>query len=237
MRVVEAQPEDSSGHRREVAEALHWFRQEFLVTYVIAVLGGAKQDNLIYAHAALSELMRGLRGTTAAVLTGGTKGGIPELAITLARENDLPTLAVRPPSGAKYALDKVDLVIQTPLPSVGSGTFATETPTLTRLPDYAIVFGGGDGTAAEVTTIGKFNSKRVKDGQEPVRVLPIEHSGGVASVLQELGKVCPGLALGLMHEMSVAQILTFIDDIEGGSPDIYSPHRGAPQHQGMAVSA
>ncbi|HAU98631.1 MAG: hypothetical protein UX04_C0002G0221 [Microgenomates group bacterium GW2011_GWF2_45_18] len=191
------QCEDSvDGHLEQVQRALAEFRDKFAITFIVSISGGADEHDDFYVRNLLEELIAGLRYTSAAILTGGTKGGIPEMGIEIAKAHGLPTIGVFPPKGKKYALlDQLDLPIETLPPSVGPASFGSETPTFAQIPDYAVFVGGSYGTLAEVSTMLKVNAKRQRDGAEPIYILPIFGSDGVADLIPLIvQKLDPNLA-------------------------------------------
>lgn len=190
------QCEDSvDGHLERVQQALAEFRDKFAISFIVSISGGADERGGSRVHNVLEELILGLRDTSAAILTGGTKGGIPEMGIKIAKAHGLPTIGVFPPKGRKYALlDQLDLPIETLPPSVGPATFGSETPTFAQLPDYAVFYGGSFGTLVEASTMMKINAKRHRDGVEPIYLVPILGSEGVADLIPLLIQLNPDLA-------------------------------------------
>lgn len=192
--------EDSvDGHLEQVQRALAEFRDRFAISFIVSISGGADEQGDSKVLGVLEELILGLKNTSAAILTGGTKGGIPEIATKIAKANGLPTIGVFPPKGRKYALlDQLDLPIETLPPSVGPAALGTETPTFAQLPDYAVFYGGSFGTLTEVSTMLKLNTKRQRDGIEPIYIIPITSSDGVADLIPSLIQLNPELAYCLL---------------------------------------
>lgn len=150
---------------------------------LIAISGGS--DNHDEAVTVIiSELLTGLKDTRVGVLSGGTEGGIPEIATKLARDFSFPTVGVFPKDGRKYALlDKLDFAIEALPPLYGKAGFGTETPTFIAIASGMTVIGGEFGTLAEVASVLKNNKSRLKKGEEPVYLCPIRGLGGVAELI------------------------------------------------------
>lgn len=195
MSDIEHLDESLIAHLEMVQEALGEFRDKFAVSFIVSISGGAKEHNIVYAHNIISQLINGLKESPCAILTGGTEGGIPELGIKIAKENKLPTIAVFPPNAKKYVLfDHIDLPIQTLSPSIGLASFGSETPSFAQLPNYAVFIGGSYGTLVEASTMMKINTKRQRDKVEPIYIVPITGSEGVADFIPILVQLNPNLA-------------------------------------------
>ncbi len=195
MATVEHADESVEGHLATISQALTEFRDKFAIQFIVSISGGAEEHNLGRVHQIVTSLIDGLRGAHCAILSGGTQGGIPELATKIARQKKLPTIAVYPKNARKYVLtEDIDLPIETLPPSLGKASFGTETPTFAQLPDYAVVIGGSYGTLAEVSTMLKVNTKRKKDEIEPIRIIPISGSDGIADLIPQLVLLEPNLA-------------------------------------------
>lgn len=181
-------------HLQRIGDALVDLRSSYPIDFIVSISGAASEHSAVFAHAAISQIMEGLRRLPCAVLTGGTAGGVPEFATRTAKAVGLPTIAVFPSRAKKHVLfDQIDLPIETLPPSVGKATFGTETPTFAQLPDYAVVIGGSYGTLAEVSTILKINAKRDKDGVRTIDICPLTGSGGVADLIHTLVRLEPSL--------------------------------------------
>lgn len=182
-------------HLQETQRVLDDFKRRFAISFIVSISGGAEEHNISYTYKTILQLIEGLRDTSCAILTGGTSGGIPELGTKIAKENGLPTIAIYPPKARKYVLfDFIDLPIETLPPSIGPASFGSETPSFAQLPDYAVFIGGSYGTLAEASTMMKVNTKRKKDSQKPIYLLPISGSEGVADLIPLLVQLSPELA-------------------------------------------
>jgi len=153
---------------------------------IVGILGGA--DDLGPGQRQLvREFLSGLGDFKVGILSGGTKGGLPQIAVEEAHLFGLPTIGVFPKDRRGIALLKeLNLAIETPSPLVGDADFGTETPTLTRIPDAVVIIGGGVGTLTEVASILKRNKSLMKMGKLPVYLIPILGSGGVANYISTL---------------------------------------------------
>ncbi len=140
--------------------------------------------------AVLEDAMSQFQGFRVAILTGGTEGGVPERATTIAKRLGLATIGILPATGAKFSLgydstigrQLLDLKIIVH-PSTGESAWGDESPVLTKLLDGAIVYGGSAGTLIEIAHLLKMNDKRIKKGSVPKYIVPISGSGGVADGL------------------------------------------------------
>lgn len=167
----------SDNLRREVSrlrEETEAHVREFLtlnsLRYIIGLIGDSDTDEQITARNQI--LLRDFFETLPdrhlyAVQTGGTKDGLPEYGIELARDYDIPTIGVYPAAASHYALaaprdTPADLVIETPDLIYGRTSFGAETPTFVSLLHGAVALGGGYGTRAEISTILRVNKSRVR---------------------------------------------------------------------------
>lgn len=207
--------ESIQAYLQQIASELTAFRDKYSISFIVSISGSAEEQHTAYVFNAVSQLIEGLSSSHCAILTGGTQGGVPEIGTKIARKNNLPTIAVFPPKGKKYVLfDEIDLPIETLPPSIGPASFGSETPTFAQLPDYAVFIGGSYGTLAEVSTIMKVNTKRQKDGVEPIYICPLSGSEGVAALIPALVQLNPSLLFCLPeYELTTgAEIACFIKD-------------------------
>jgi predicted Rossmann-fold nucleotide-binding protein len=133
------------------------------------------------------DILKLLKGYNIAVLTGGTKGGIPELAATEAKTLGLKTIGVYPRTGKKYCLDNsiIDLSICVE-PLIGESRWGDEGAVWTTLVDAMIVINGQAGTLTECAHIQKINEALIKNGSLPKYIIPIYGTGGIADQLPYL---------------------------------------------------
>lgn len=172
--------------RVELEALLQNFRLKHNLRAIVGIFGGAEEMGT-FQRQLVNEFIFGMGDFKIGILSGGTVGGLPQIAVEEAHRNGLPTIGVFPYDREKNALiDWLDLAIKTPVPLAGDADFGTETPTLTRIPDAAIIISGGMGTLAEVSTILKRNKILLKKGEPPVYLIPIHGSGGVADFIYTL---------------------------------------------------
>ncbi len=129
-----------------------------------------------------------------AILTGGTKGGVPECATKTAKQMGFKTIGIYPASGKKYFLGDeyidfsfcVEPVYQSPEQSFRWCTdscWGDESSLFAKLLDAVVVIGGSSGTLIEVAYILKLN-KEIKKGKTNYSrlkyIVPISGFGGVS---------------------------------------------------------
>ncbi len=174
-------------YREELRLRSRQFLQDNSITHVIGMSGDADGDKNT-TERIVEEFIETMQSGSVAILSGGTDGGVPELATRTAKRLGVPTIGVYPQQGRKYALlDNLDFVIETTPPDIGEGVFGTETPTFVNMLDAATIIGGSYGTLIEVTTMFKANIKRFKEidtspGSDvrPIFIAPISGTGGAA---------------------------------------------------------
>ncbi len=189
---------------RDLNADLLQFRKTYGIDRIIGVSGGA-DDKLVgipdddplqdlranYQEALherlLQDALKPLRGYRVAFLTGGTKWGIPKLAVKVARNLGFPTIGVLPMTGEHHALDDemLDLKIVVE-PLLGEGAWGDEGPVWTSLIDGLIVIGGAAGTLTELAHIMKLNEALCKRGVRPKFMVPIHGTGGVSDQVHQL---------------------------------------------------
>jgi predicted Rossmann-fold nucleotide-binding protein len=152
---------------------------------IVGILGGS-DENMAEARKTIADFLRHMRGARVAILSGGTRGGLPQAAEE-ARFLGFPTIGVYPQGKEEHVLfEELDLAIAVPAPLTGLSCFGSETPTLVQLSDAVVVIGGGVGTLAEVATILKINKTLLRKGRKPIYVCPVYQTGGVANYLTAL---------------------------------------------------
>lgn len=184
------------------AKILADFKHQNGLHRIIAFSGGAdselngvsKDDPLQKQHqeyaAALEtrfigEAIRKFQGFRIAILTGGTRWGVPNTATIEAKKCHLQTIGVFPLTGKKHALgnDILDLSICVE-PFSGESRWGDESSVFTNLLDGVIVYGGGAGTLIECAHILKINEALLKSGTDFLKyIVPIAGTGGVADGL------------------------------------------------------
>lgn len=174
-------------HRERVEDAVRDLLVRNNLKSILAFSGGSEKGSEEMIVEILKDLILNVKGLPVAILTGGTKGGVPEIGIRVARESSIPTIGVFPPRARKYVmLDDLDLAIETLPPSVGSASFGTETPSFVSLANGIAVVGGGFGTLTEIATALKVNLGRIKKGETPIYICPVQGTGGVADIIPSL---------------------------------------------------
>lgn len=179
---------DSISFRREEAlDLIGEFRARYGIENIIGICGGADEKNIGSTSGIIFDLLVNLKDLKIAIASGGTSGGIPELATTIARSSGIPTIGIYPSEGKKYALLKsLDLAIETIPPTLGKAGFGTETPSLIEILHGMVVIGGEFGTLVEVATTIKINKDRLKKELPVIYLCPIQGTGGIADLIRRL---------------------------------------------------
>lgn len=132
----------------------------------------------------LRECIGKLRGFQIAILTGGTKWGVPKTAIEIAKSYGIKTIGIYPLAGKKHALGDEHLDLSLCIePRCGESRWGDESPIFSKLLDGVIVFSGGAGTLIECAHILKINEALQKNGLPVKYIVPISGTGGVADGL------------------------------------------------------
>ncbi len=186
------------------------FKHQHNINYVLAFSGGADDQNHLVDQAKTSLMARlpqeyadavdqsleeaknsivdklirdtlaPLRGYKLAILTGGTKWGIPKIATSVAKEYGFKTIGVFPLTAEvkKYSLgdNLLDLSICVH-PGIGQSRWGDESPHFTRCLNGMIIIGGGAGTMVEVSHLLKRNERT---DVPPKIIIPIIGTGGTA---------------------------------------------------------
>lgn len=149
-----------------------------------------------YVSSIIRSILEPMRGYRLAVLSGGTKWGVPRVAIQVARECGFPTIGVYPQlAEKKHSLgpELLDLSVCVH-PQVYKSNWGDEASTFTKLLDSVVVIGGGSGTLVEVTKILKLNER---DGIPVKHIVPIYGTGGAADRIQSFPGKLKTMALCL----------------------------------------
>lgn len=141
-----------------------------------ALIEGAIDD---YIASIVRDILKPLRGYRIAVLSGGTKWGVPRVAIEVARECGFPTIGVYPHlAQGKHALAPTMLDLSVCVhPQVYRTDWGDEAGVFTKLLDSVVVIGGGAGTLVEMAKILKLNERK---GIPIKHIVPIYGTGGTA---------------------------------------------------------
>lgn len=178
------------------------FKHSYGLHKIIAFSGGADaelhgidQDDPLQAQykqcaAAIEERLIGdavgkFRGHRIAILTGGTKWGVPKTATMEAKKHGLMTIGIFPLTGKRHALGDEFLDLSFCVePAYGDSRWGDESPLFTNLLDGVIVYGGGAGTLTECAHLLKINEALLKAGGDSLKyIVPISGTGGVADGL------------------------------------------------------
>lgn len=171
-----------------LAPLLAKFKEYHGIRKIIAFSGGS-EEKVSEVEAIIRDALKKLSNFRIAILTGGTKGGIPEIASRLAREFDLPLIGILPVAGHKYSLPQECFALQiTVEPSYCNSYWGDESALFAKLADAAIVIGGGSGTLVEVAHMMKINEKLCKNSvvRLPIFVVPVLGVSGVSEVINFL---------------------------------------------------
>ncbi|MGE5299043.1 MAG: hypothetical protein ACM3KF_03315 [Acidobacteriota bacterium] len=189
---------DYGKYRDELQDKVHDVLTRNAIKYIIGISGDADVTQQLRTEGLVEAFIETIKQHPCAVLTGGTKGGVPQIGVEIAKRHGIPRIGVFPQQGHKYALwNELDIAIETTPPDMGEGTFGTETPTFVNLLDAATIIGGSYGTLTEVTTILKTNVKRLADAKRypesvvrpPIYIAPISGTGGAADHAHEIARV------------------------------------------------
>lgn len=135
----------------------------------------------------ITDTLTSLRGYRIAILTGGTRFGVPEAASRIAKELGFKTIGVLPQAGAKHALSDEILDLKLTVDSmIGAGAWGDEGAVWTSTVDGLVVIGGGAGTLTECSHVMKINEGLVAKEKTPKVMVPIQGTGGLAEQLQHL---------------------------------------------------
>jgi SLOG cluster4 family len=139
-----------------------------------------------------------------AIQTGGTKGGVPEVATKVAKKLGFRTIGIYPEVGAKYALSEeyIDFPIciasryQDCKQQVYWQTdshWGDESPVFAKHLDAVIAIGGSAGTAIELAYILKMNAAilkaRHRSGSSLPKlkfIVPVSGFGGVSESIHQI---------------------------------------------------
>ena len=189
---------------QDYGDLIATFRREHRVHRIIGVSGGADDKHAgipdddplqtrfvefrdAFQRRLMDDLLKPLRGYRVAILTGGTKWGIPATAMEVARHHGFRTIGVLPKAGEHHALDDGTVDLQVVVePMIGEGHWGDEGAVWTSLIDGLVVIGGAAGTLTEVAHLMKLNEGLAKRGERPKFVVPIHGTGGVAEQLHQL---------------------------------------------------
>lgn len=173
----------------DIEIAFREFKEKTGFSHVVGIIGGSnkeddsKHTNFLYQGLSLVKKRLG----KFAILSGGTREGIPEVALNVARLLELPTIGVFPENAQKYAaFEKLDFPISVEPSALSELTWGTETPTLVSIPDVFILIGGEWGTLTEVSMIIKRNKSRADKKEQIIPIITVAESGKLADNIEKL---------------------------------------------------
>jgi hypothetical protein len=140
-----------------VNEEVQQFMQAHGLQKIVAFSGGADESKSEVESIIYSAMAR-FRDKPVAILTGGTKWGVPNYASGIAKDCGLKTIGVMPERGKKYALEALDLRIVVP-PVYGQSEYGDESSAFAKLADGVVMIGGSAGTAVEFWHVMKINTR------------------------------------------------------------------------------
>lgn len=155
---------------------------------VIGISGGS-DNKTKEVEDIIKESMDVYKDYPVAILTGGTKWGVPKTASTIAKDYGLKTIGVYPARGEKYALDDslIDLKIKVE-PRMKNSEWGDESEIFSKLVDGVEIIGGSNGTMIEYSHIMKANEGKIKKSKEPVYIAPVSGLGGFSQMIYLLPK-------------------------------------------------
>lgn len=161
------------------------FREKFGIRHFLGIIGGANNETSTTEYQITINGLNILEQKFGkiGIVSGGTKGGIPEFAFNLARRTSHPIIGVFPEEGERHALPNLDLAIVIPPPIYGNIVWGSETPVLASLVDTVFVHGGGWGTLIEVATIIKNQKYRLRENLPLTQVIFLPNSSGINQVI------------------------------------------------------
>ena len=169
------------------------FKAEKGAQKIVAFSGGS-EENAVAVQEIITEIVQGLVGLPVAILTGGTKWGVPKTAADVAKIGGLPVIGIYPERGQKYLLPDLDLAIRIS-PRYRESEWGDESEVFIKLSDAVVMLSGSFGTQIEYSHLMKMNERRFKDKATPVFLVPISGVGGWSQMicdlpLSESARVC-----------------------------------------------
>lgn len=188
----------------DYSQIINEFMKQKGISHILGFSGGADDklegveidDDLQKKHLQYQALLheriivdslKPLQGYKVAVLTGGTKFGVPSTANAIARKLGFKTIGVTPKVGAHHSLPENEMDLQLIVePIIGEGYWGDEGSVWTSMVDAIIVIGGGAGTLTECAHIMKINEAKIKQNQPAKFMIPIHGTGGLSEQLPHL---------------------------------------------------
>jgi len=174
-----------------ISDTIDAFLKTHGLRRIVAISGGLASGDTA-GEQRICEILRATFAAFAndrfAVQSGGTKWGVPLLAIEAARDHGMKTIGVYPWRGRKHALpESLDLAIEVgPFTArsgeTSPGQWGDEAVLFATLPDVMVVFGGGPGAMAEVA----LTMKRNGGAERKTTIVPVLETGGIADLMPQI---------------------------------------------------
>ena len=142
------------------------------VKKIIAFSGGADESLENKVLKVTEQSMHEFKQYPIAILTGGTKWGLPKYASELAKKNGIPLIGVYPARGKKHSFDHLDYAVEVE-PRYGTSEWGDESEIFAKLVNGVEVIGGGFGTLIEFAHLMKSNERKIKDKVDPAYIAPV----------------------------------------------------------------
>ena len=162
-------------YNQKVQEYLESLRRQG-IEKIIAFSGGADEAFEGRVRKVVEQSMHEFRGLPIAVLTGGTKWGLPKYASEVARNYSFPVIGIYPQRGLKHAIANLDFAIEVS-PRYAGSEWGDESELYAKLANGVEIIGGGAGTLIELAHVLKMNEARKKDNKGPVYISPVRLEG------------------------------------------------------------
>lgn len=210
--MITERPLDLGGN--SVAVEYQRFKERENFSHVVGIIGGSEAENIPYYQRLLVEQLNIVKQQVGnfAIVSGGTEGGIPEMALDVGMELGLPTIGVFPEQKSKYAMpQKTSFSISVPSHPLSQVSWGVETPTLIGIPDAFLLIGGGWGSLTEISMIMKRNESLLRNGRKPIPVISVtpesELSAAVESLTNSFG-LSEGIYIPVRNNRLIAEIIT-----------------------------
>lgn len=200
QKIIEITIGDVSKHIKE-------FKKRNAIDKIIAFSGGSDEKET-EVKSIVDEALQKLKNFSVAILTGGTKFGIPQFATQSAKNLNIKIIGILPIVGRKHALPSDDFDLQIFVAPSFAGSldspniphrdlttndysqsfWGDESPLFAKLADAMIVIGGGSGTLIEIAHAMKINETLIKPDSPrlPIFIVPVLGVSGVSEVINFL---------------------------------------------------
>ena len=152
--------------------------------YVVGFSGGSDKEKE-EVERVVNDSMLYFSKRPIAVLTGGTKWGIPKIASEIAKDYGMKTIGVMPERGEKYKLSSLDYEMIVP-PKYAGSEYGDESEVFVKMCDAIEMIGGNNGTGVEFFHAMKINERRMKEEQSPIYIVPVSGISGFADKIPRL---------------------------------------------------